>query len=232
MTTPLAKAGYWTAFGGLYGSRRQVAARRKDLRSALRGVGPVKFLSDRSLGRLQGLMASPGLGRLGWAVKTRTGLRTLEYIHGLGKGVPSDLGLQGVAWRITRPEDVGFFWCGPTLEASGTAVREVLEITGALFERYGFEMPVTMSFVRPDRLVATVSCTFNRNDDVERESAHTLYFRLRRELATAGYPQYRSSILGMGDVAAGDEGRAQVLERLKGALDPKRVIAPGRYGLR
>lgn len=38
LSTPIAGAGWWTAIGGLYGSRRQVAAKKVDLRRIFKGL--------------------------------------------------------------------------------------------------------------------------------------------------------------------------------------------------
>jgi len=231
MTNPVAKAGYWTAIGGLYGTRRQVRAKKSDIRRAIRGVASVQFLDDRKIRLLQSLFASRLLRSAGWADKLFRGIGALEYIHGLGCGVPSDRGIHGVQWRVSRPEDVGFFWCSPTFAATGGAARSFVEITERLFGKYGFELPITISFVRPDRVVATMSCNFNRNDPEEKGRAHALYFKLHDEFETAGIGQYRAGILGQQEIRYSEPGKFQTLSKLKDVLDPNGVIAPGRYGL-
>jgi 4-cresol dehydrogenase (hydroxylating) len=231
MSTPVAKSGYWTAIGGLYGTAGQVRAKRADIRRAFRGQASVQFLDDRKVGRLNRLFNTAPLRGLGWLDKPRRGIAALEYIHGLGRGVPSDRGIHGVQWRVTCPEDVGLFWCSPTFPASGDAARQATRIAERLFGKHGFELPITLTFVTPDRVVATTSCNFNRNDPEEKRRAHALFYNLHDSFEAAGIPQYRAGILGQRDITYPEQGRFETLNSLKTVLDPKGVIAPGRYGL-
>lgn len=231
MSTPVIKAGYWTAIGGLYGTRRQVAAARSDVKRAFRAFSRIDFASDRMIDVLEAVLASPLLAWSSIAETTRRGVGALRYIHGLSRGTPSNVGEQGVSWRIDRREDVGFFWWSPTFPATGADARAAVEIAEALFGEYDIELPITMSFVNAHRLVGTMSCTYNKRDPEARERAETLYHRLRDEFSRAGIGQYRSSVPGMSAIRYDNRGKRDALARIKQALDPNNVIAPGRYGI-
>jgi 4-cresol dehydrogenase (hydroxylating) len=230
-SSPGAKVGQWTAIGGLYGTRRQVAARRADVAEAFRGIAAVSFFSDRTVRIAKRLFAARALRSAAWARKPRMGVDALEYIHGLGRGVPSDRGLGGVQWRVARPEDAGYFWFAGVTAGTGRAAREVVRIVERLYREHRFELPVVMTSVKPSRLVATMSCNFNRNDPEARSRAHALHRRLDEEFSAANIGRYRTGILGMDHVEYLDPGKRETLARLKGVLDPNGVIAPGRYGL-
>jgi 4-cresol dehydrogenase (hydroxylating) len=231
MTTPVVKAGYWTAIGGLYGSTRQVSAKRSDLRRAFRGLATVQFVNDQKIGFLRRTLSSWPLRTAAWVDKPRQGISALEYIHDLGRGVPSDRGVRGVQWRVERPEDVGFFWCSPTFSASGREARVVVDVAERLYTAHRFELPITITFVRPDRVVATMSCNFNRNDSEEKARAHALYFAMHDEYEALGIGHYRAGILGQQDICYPEPGKSATLAALKRVLDPNGVIAPGRYGI-
>jgi 4-cresol dehydrogenase (hydroxylating) len=231
MSTSVIKAGYWSAIGGIYGSRRHLAAAKSDIKRAFRGFAKIQFVTDRLIGILDRVVAIPFLARRPSIVKIQHGVGALRYIHGLSKGVPSSLAENGVSWRIDRPEDVGFFWSSPTFAATAGDSRRAVDIAESLFGEYGYELPITMSFVTPDRLVGTMSCTFNKSDPEERERALGLYHRLREEFSRAGIRQYRSGVLGMPGVGYDDPGKRDTLARIKRALDPNGVSAPGRYGI-
>jgi 4-cresol dehydrogenase (hydroxylating) len=188
-------------------------------------------MDDRKVRILQRLMSAPVLRELGLLDKPRRGIAAIEYIHGLGRGVPSDRGIHGVQWRVTRPEDVGLFWCSPTFPASGDAARRVTRIVERSFAKHRFELPITFTFVTPDRVVATTSCNFNRNHPEEKRRAHALFYELHDSFEAAGIAQYRAGILGQRDITYPEQGRLETLNRLKAVLDPNGVIAPGRYGL-
>ena len=54
---------------------------------------------------------------------------------------------------------------------------------------------------------------------------------LRDEFSRAGIGQYRSSVPGMSAIRYDNRGKRDALARIKQALDPNNVIAPGRYGI-
>ena len=51
---------------------------------------------------------------------------------------------------------------------------------------------------------------------------------LTEQLLARGYPPYRLNVSSMHHVG-GDDVYADVLRKLKGALDPNGILAPGRY---
>jgi 4-cresol dehydrogenase (hydroxylating) len=106
-----------------------------------------------------------------------------------------------------------------------------VDLAEGLFERYGFDLPVTLTFVTPSRLIATMSCSFDRADPGERERAHELLHRLHEEYREVGIEMYREGILSMDRIHHRGAGRVDTLRRLKSALDPLGVLAPGRYGV-
>jgi 4-cresol dehydrogenase (hydroxylating) len=168
---------------------------------------------------------------LPFAEKANLALEAGVYVHGLGRGVPSDQGMEGEMKRAEGFEKPGLFWCSPTFAAEGGAARKVVEIGERLFEAHGFDLPVTITFVTANRVIATMSCCFDDADEAERARAHELFFALHRELTKHGISTYREGILGMDDVRYTEEGKDVTLSRLKNALDPQAVISPGRYGI-
>jgi len=231
LDTPLAKAGFWTAIGGIYGSRRMVAALRADLRRAFRGIAHVQFITDRKLKALEGIVRNRWFNRLSVAPKAHLVLDATSYIHGLGRGVPSDQGIYGEMRRTEGFAQPGLFWCSPTFAAEGGAARAVVDIGEMLFARFGFELPITITFVTPGRAIATMSCCFDAGDDDQRRLAHDLLSELHQELERNGIATYREGILGMHRITYHLEGKATTLSRLKRALDPEGIVSPGRYGI-
>lgn len=230
-TTPVVRSGWWSAVGGLYGTRRMVAARTAELRRAVRGIARIQLLSDRKVRIYKRIVESWPVRDAAWAEMIRSGVEAAEVVQGYSRGVPSDSGFEATLWRVDRFQDLGFIWMNGTVEATGARVRELVDIAEGLFRRLRFELPVTLTSVRPDVIVATISCSFHRRDPEQVERAHELYFKIADEFERAGIRPSRGSLLGMDRIGYTDPGKRQVLAALKSTLDPNNVISPGRYGI-
>ena len=231
MSTPFMKVGYWSAIGGLYGTGAEVRAKKRELRRALRGFGGVMFFTDAKLRFLEKLAGSWLAGLLGIRENISSSLRTFIPIHGMMKGIPSDEPLRNIHWRVDRDEDMGLIWYAPTIAAKGSEMRRVAKIAEELYAAHGFELPLTATLVRPDRVVGVFSISFNRNDAEQKERAYMLYDHLKERFHDEGIFPYRSGIRGMDKIKYHDEGKAETLKLLKNALDPNGIIAPGRYAI-
>jgi len=231
-STPVVRTGSWTSIGGLYGSRRMVAAREAEIRKAFRGIARIQIITDRKVRVLKRIVQSWPIRDAAWAEMIRSGVEASEVVHGFSRGVPSDSGFEATLWRVDRFQDLGFIWVNGAVEATGARVREVVDITGRLFRQLKVELPVTLTSVTPETMVATMSFSFHRKDPAQIERAHELYFRVADEFGRAGIKPARGSLLGMDRTTYSDEGKREVMERLKSTFDPNGVIAPGRYGVR
>jgi 4-cresol dehydrogenase (hydroxylating) len=78
-------------------------------------------------------------------------------------------------------------------------------------------------------LVAPLS--YDRTVAGEDERARECITRTRAQLMAAGYFPPRLDVGSMDLVAEGDEAYRALLRRLKRALDPNDILAPGRYGM-
>jgi len=59
LQTPIVKAGRWSVMGGLYGSRLELTAQKKLIRTAFQGIGHVEFFDDARIDQLQNICRSP-----------------------------------------------------------------------------------------------------------------------------------------------------------------------------
>jgi 4-cresol dehydrogenase (hydroxylating) len=221
-----APMGYWTVVGGIYGTRGEVQARRRAIARRL-SFARCRFFSDRTvacLGRIARFRWLPS-GMKAWL---SMGAGMIQYLHGLGRGTPSDTARRHIRWRVERDEDMGLIWCSPCFPAEGAAARRVVRIAQGLFELYGFECPITLTLVTPDRGVGVISLNFDRRNPDQCRRAHDLYRRFEAALNEAGLGAYRKPLLGK---VVYEPGLASALEALKRAWDPNGIIAPGRYGI-
>ncbi len=225
----LLKIGYWSAVGSLSGSRRMVAAQRQQVQRSFKKIGSVKFFTDSKIRSLGKVLDLPLLARFKSVASLRDSIKSLKYIHDLGKGIPSNKALDNITWRVQDRKDLGLIWLSPVVSSSPAQVRRMMEIVTAEFADTAFEMPVTLTSVTEDKMVAIFSIIFDKNKKEDVAKAHSLYFSAIAKLQKNGIFMYRSSILGMKDVDYPHVGKKSVFRELKNVLDPKGVIAPGRY---
>jgi 4-cresol dehydrogenase (hydroxylating) len=233
--------GAWGVSTGLYGTRREVAAMQDAIARALRGRGwRVKFVGEEDLtrgGRAARLLARAKLGR---RLSRQLGL--MQLVLALHQGSPTGRFLAGAYWRRRGglppafPDDAnpaadncGLYWLSPVLPMTGAAARQVIGIVAPIFTRYGFDLPITFSMVSDRALGGVITIAYDREDAAETQRARECHDAALEALMRAGYIPYRVGLDAMGALATGSQTYWDVVGAIKSALDPDRVLAPGRY---
>lgn len=232
-------AGAWVAVGSFYGTRRAVKAAIRDAKSALRPLGRLSVVTPSRLERARrwarpmvrlGLPPARRLERS--AGDARSAMRLLQ-------GEPVRGGLDVSRWRLRRPaegpcedptaEGCGLYWLVPVCPAKGYEVGRCVRMIETRMLEAGFEPLIRIAVVDARAVLVTTLLTFDRDDREQSEKADACHRGLTAELIDAGYPPYRGSV---GNMDLLDPNRAPFWEltgRLKQALDPAGILAPGRY---
>jgi 4-cresol dehydrogenase (hydroxylating) len=228
-------AGAWNGAGGLYGTRAVVNDAAGRLRRALRGkVDRLRFVDDRMLS-LMSRFATPFRLLTGWNV--RETMAVLSPVYGLLKGVPTSGPMSSVYWRkrMAPPADpdpdrdrCGLLWCSPVLPAHGRHAAEVTGLAARVLLAHGFEPQMSLSLATERSAVCVTTISYDRDVSGEDGRAMACYEELSQELLRRGYPPYRANASTM-QYANGHPAHVEVLRRIKDALDPKGILAPGRY---
>jgi 4-cresol dehydrogenase (hydroxylating) flavoprotein subunit len=229
------KFGAWSASGGLYGTRRQVAEARRIMRQALKGkVERLQFLDDRMLG-LASRFAKPYQLATGWDLR-----RTLELVrpvYGLLKGIPTGHPMASCYWRKKTPpppqmnpdrDRCGLLWCAPVAPMTGEHVARMVHLASELLLGYGFEPGISLTLITERSVCCVISISYDRDEPGQDEQAMACYKHLLGVLTEHGYYSYRLGIQAMNELS-GDDGAGGLLGTIKNALDPNGVLAPGRY---
>ena len=233
--------GAWVVSGALYGSAAQVALARKALRKALRGNGAtVRFLSERSL--QAGALLAAVLGRGARAQRLRAQVALGKALFAMNRGNPDGRFLAGAYWRrrgglpIDFPQrahpaadNCGLLWVSPVLPMRGADALELHALVQPLFQQYGFDLFVTFSMVNERALGGVITLAYDKDDAAEAGRARACYDRVFERLMTAGYIPYRVGNQSMGALDPHGDIYWQTVARIKQALDPQGIIAPGRY---
>jgi 4-cresol dehydrogenase (hydroxylating) len=230
------RIGVWNGSGGLYGTKAQVAEARRLLRQALRGkVAQLQFINDRTL-RLAERFAAP-YGRVtGWNLSEA--LELLRPVYGLMRGQPTSATMASAYWRKRTPppadpdpdrDRCGLLWCAPVAPLEGRHAEHMAGICIGTLLAHGFEPMLSLTTVTDRALTCVVSIAYDRDVPGEDGRASACYDELVATLAAHGYRSYRRGVHPHGRDAPTPYD--EVVRRLKKALDPSGVLAPGRYGI-
>lgn len=227
--------GAWSGSGGLYGSRNQVAESRRQIKAALAGkVDRLAFIDDARLAMMRAYSAPVRLLTRWDLSKT---LSFLEPLYGLLKGVPSDHSLRSAYWRKKSaiPQDMdpdrdgcGLIWFAPIIPARKADVEAMERVTTETLLAAGFEPMISLSLINGRAVACVISICYDRDVAGEDDKAMRCYRQLAQNVHSLGYYSYRLGIQSMEEMGE-SASYANVLRKLKSALDPEGILAPGRY---
>ncbi|MES2759546.1 MAG: FAD-binding oxidoreductase [Pseudomonadota bacterium] len=236
-----AGAGAWTVSGALYGSRAQVAAARDALRRALRGTAATStFLTEEKL--RFGARLARLLGYCGAGARLRAKVAMGEALFAMNRGVPNGRFLAGAYWRRRgglpaefprqanpAADNCGLLWVSPILPMRGADALALHAMVAPIFEAHGFDLFVTFSMINERSLGGVITVAYDKEDPAEVERAKQCYRALFDTVMRAGYIPYRVGIQSMAGLDPHGDVFWKVVSRIKRALDPDGIIAPGRY---
>jgi 4-cresol dehydrogenase (hydroxylating) len=230
------KIGFLNGSGALYSpSPAHARADRRLVRRALRGkVDRLVFFPPAKIRLLRALRAP-----YRWLTKIDTG----PTLDGLTVKNP-DLGVSPghrntlPYWRkrspppeVTHPERdrCGVIWCSPVVPYQGRHLRAAFEIIEETALAHGFEPSIGSRCSRERTIDLVVGLMYDRDVPGEDERAMACHDRMLGLLVARGYLPERLGIQSMAALPPARDDSAWFLSRLKSALDPAGILAPGRY---
>jgi 4-cresol dehydrogenase (hydroxylating) len=153
-------------------------------------------------------------------------------------GVPSPRNLSSVYWRKRDGGEAGAAperdRCGviqfAPLLPFGEGSTAALGLIERIVRDAGFEPQIGFDCADPRTIEAYVTIAYDRDAAGEDARALACHDALMRSLGEMGCPPYRLGVQpgGGGHIPAGSEA---LLALIKPALDPRCILAPGRYGI-
>lgn len=228
----------WSRVGAIYGSPQIVRAVRRRLRKLLRpSTKCLLFVSEGNLKRLESfsrLLPPSARGRV------RGLSATLRSTLGIMRGRPNEVALALAYWRSgTRPpagqamhparDGCGLMWYAPLVPLKPEAVSRYLRMLETICLRYGLNPLVTLTTINNRCFDSTVPLLFDRSDPEAVARAQAGYRELVAEGARAGFLPYRLNNDAMDLLSDLAPVYSEMAGRLKTAIDPDHLIAPGRY---
>lgn len=237
----LEKGGFgpWSAAIGILGTRDQLKLAKREIRRCVGGFAKTMFLTDAFIDKAKAI--AERLSFLPVIKEQLMLLKAVEPVYGFTAGRATDKSLKAVYWaagdfdRLNEQEpdqsDSGLMFCLPIIPAHGDTVLEVMQDTRATFARHGFEAAITVNLMDTKSMEGVVSLAFDRRNEQQTKAAHACIQEMEARYMEQGYPPYRVGINSMHHVVLEDDPFWQTVQRLKHALDPNNIIAPGRYNL-
>lgn len=228
----------WTGAGALYGEPAVVAAASK---TVARTLGPlVQSLHFLNAGRASIVRrvsrVVPGdLGR-----RLRRNSAVLDGAIDIMRGRPSEVALRLAYWKSGKLPDAGtgldpardgcgLIWYPPLVPAEPDSARDFISHVTATCEEYRIEPLITLTALSDRCLDSSVPILFDPLDPTQTASALTCYDQLIARGLAKGYAPYRLNIGSMQLLAARHSDPHRFVRRLKEAIDPFGILAPGRY---
>jgi 4-cresol dehydrogenase (hydroxylating) len=157
------------------------------------------------------------------------------------QGVPHTASLRSVYFKKpgAAPEHVdpdrdrcGVLWACPTLPLRGHDCLAAVELAERLFDQHGFE-PLFALLAHSERAAYFVPMlVYDRDNTGEDDRALRCHDEVLSAMVSAGYLPHRLGIQSMSSLPPPRDDFGALLSRLKRAIDPHDVLAPGRYDFR
>jgi len=196
--------GYWNVYAALYGSQEQVDVNWNIVEGAFKASGG-EILTEDQVGDRP----------------------TFKYRADLMRG---DMNLQEFGLYNWRGGG-GSLWFAPVSQSRGSETLKQMEMAQRILKKHGLDY-VGEFIVGWRDMHHIIDVLFDRTDPVQMKRAYDCFDELLSEFTAAGYGTYRTNTAFMDKVAETyGPVKRDVDQRLKRALDPNGIIAPGKSGI-
>lgn len=232
------QAAPWTGLATLYGTPGMVRAAQRELK---RELGPLAsrllFLSPQRARQLAGLARLlPGAWGRGLQGLTATLAQSLQLVAGR----PNETALPLAYWKSGTPpqggqasnpgtDGCGLRWYAPLVPMRGRDVRRYVNMVHEVAPKHGMEPLITFTSLGDRLFDSTVPLIFDRNQPQQVAAAAACYQELLHTGRQHGWFPYRVGVDSMDTLMGLQDHARQFHDRLRQALDPNDILAPGRY---
>ena len=120
-------------------------------------------------------------------------------------------------------------WFAPVIPMTGKDVFAFRRIIEPILAKYGFDVCMTLTALNERCFDCTLPLLYDKDDLTEVRKAQKGYLELVESCKQHGYVPYRLGLQSMQEETTRDDVFWNVVKKLKSALDPQNILAPGRY---
>ncbi|MEL6105519.1 MAG: FAD-binding oxidoreductase [Planctomycetota bacterium] len=228
----------WTLAGIIQSPSALISPLRKHLRRALPpGVARPFLVNRRRIAIGRRVVQSVPLA--GSSVLQQ--LDSIEAFLDLAEGMPRRVALSLAYWLDGHRPDVsqslnpakdhcGLIWYSPLVPMKRDVVRDYVHMVETVCESHGIEPLITLTSLSERLFDSTVPILYRKSETGAADRAQACYEALYDAGKQLGCLPYRVTTQSMGRVAAdGFDNHFDFVSRLKQAIDPSGIVAPGRY---
>lgn len=232
--------GEWSSLAAVNGTRALVRVRLAEIRARIGHLARVSVITDTVLDI--GYAITHRLRFLPYARANAAAIAAIRPLHKLALGVPTDAAIDNLLWKYGCADlpaaeldnsNCGLIFINPALPLDGHFVERFISTMTATAAGHGHCLYITINIETPTSLVAVINLLFDRSAPAGSErsasKAHACAKALLAEIHALGLEVYRARSDMMGELVARDPRYWDIVRRLKLALDPAAIIAPGRY---
>jgi len=197
--------GMWNTYYALYGTEEMVAAIEPVVSGALRASGG-EVLTEKEMG------GNPWFHHHATLMKGGLNLDEIGMVRWKGNGG-------------------GLAWFAPVAPAKGSETVGQTALAKEILGKYGFDYTAAYA-IGWRELHHIIALLFDKSDPEEEKRADTCYREMVTRFGDKGWGSYRTGVASMDLVASqyGTVNRA-FNAKIKRALDPNGIIAPGKSGI-
>jgi FAD/FMN-containing dehydrogenase len=229
----------WIGFGVIYCKRSLIRALRSSIKQALRAhTSGLVFINQDRLNRLKALRTVAKLAPSWAANRLVEPLDRFQHVLDIINGVPRGLEL-GIVYQHVRfdpqrrPVDpvrdgVGIIWYAPVIPLQAEVVEKMIGMVKSTLGKYSFNESLSITTLSESCSMGIIPIIYKR--PAEKDKAHQCFNELWQRGAEIGCYPYRINIAAMERLTDTQNSVFwSTVARIKAALDPHGILAPGRY---
>lgn len=231
---------HWNVMFALFGTQAQIAASKKRVRQLLEpACSSLVFGSKQSISMMERAQRLPA-----WLRPASCRHATLlRHVLAAYTGDP-DAGKLQLAYfrnRSKQPtaqgmnpatDGCGIVWFAPVLPMESASLKDFIAFSSAICRKFDVYYAPTFTSVTSRSFDCSLPLLYDKENHEEAQRLSDCYFELVREGKQRGFIPYRLGIQSMEELNDSGNPYWAVVESIKSALDPKSILAPGRYHCR